>query len=72
MEFLSNLNFEQLGTAGLIVGILLWQNYELRKEIRELQGQLREVNQLFQGALRQNIEAFRDLREMIAVLKDRK
>lgn len=79
---LSGINIEQLGTAGVIVAILLWQNFDLRKHIRrledqqlqanlEFQKQLAEANKQFQDQLKENITAFRDMREVFQLLREK-
>lgn len=72
MEFLSSLNLEQLGAAGIIIGILLYQNWELKKDLREMTNYAREINKLFQESQIKVVESIKDLQQMLAVLTDRK
>ena len=72
MEFLTAQSVELFGAFGLLIGVLLLWIWDLRNKNRELQQELHESNQILQDILRKNIEAYRDLREMIAVLMDRK
>ena len=42
MEILSTLNFEQLGTAGIFIAYLIWQNSKLNDVIKSVEDERKE------------------------------
>ena len=69
MEFLSALNIEQLGTAGLMVGYLIWKNSQLENALTESNKSTERANERSFDTLKEaNASALESSRTLDKVL----
>jgi len=67
---LSSLNLEQLGTAGLLVALLLYQNHGLKTDLKDEREYSRELQRLYQESTLKTIATMQKLEAAFTMLKD--
>jgi len=64
------LDLTQLGVASIIVAILIWQNYELRKSNKEERDYSKQLSESYTRASLQVLETLKNLEQAIVLLRD--
>ena len=64
------LNIEQLGVSAIIVVILIYQNWELRKDVREERSYSKELNRACRESGLKILETMKNLEQAFVLLRD--
>jgi hypothetical protein len=64
------LNVEQLGVSAIIVVILIYQNWELRKDVREEREYSRKLNRIYQESGMKLLDTLKNLEQAFILLRD--
>ena len=67
---LGKINLEQLGVASIIVAILIWQNWELRRDLRDERSYGKKINALYQESTLKALDAMKNLEQAFVLLRD--
>ena len=71
MTLLEQLDIGQLGVAGIIVGILVWENMGLRKDLKEERDYSRKLADMNQQTALKTLDTLKTLEQAITLLGDR-
>lgn len=71
MDLISSLNLEQLGTAGLFIGYLIWSNAQLRTDIRTKDAHITELSRLMQESQLESLATLNKLEQAFILLREK-
>jgi len=64
------LNLEQLGVSAIIVVILIYQNWELRKDVRDEREYSRKLSRIYQESGTKLLDTLKNLEQAFVLLRD--
>ncbi len=70
MEIISALNLEQLGTAGVMLGYLIWANYGLKQDLSEEREHSKKQEERHHAFALKSVEALSEVKHMMAAIKE--